>query len=205
MTVCEQYALDNNFEPLKPKEIKKGKTKLKIYGTDIPMPWIDVYTRIRGGMSLDDISKMYGHIRKITLFAILDDVDFDPSTSDTIDDIITTGRKINAIDAVNPNAARTMKEMANEYAPDLGMKVAQLSISVVDRAQKIVNDNDCTSNDLKNITTAIQSMTDTVELTDRHSKVGGNNITAIQVEGFSFVRDEPPVDVDAIELKESDG
>ena len=204
MTVCEQYAKDNKFEPLSKKELKKGKSKLKIYGTKEPMPWDEVYTRIQGGMSLDDVNKLYGQIRKITLFAIQDGIDFNQNISDTIDEHIIHERKMAAVDAINPTVARTMKEMANEYAPDLGMKVAKLSVSMVNKAQKIINNKDCSSNDLKNIATAIQTMTDTVELTARHSTVGGNNITAVQVEGFSFVLDSKPIEAIEAEIEVTD-
>jgi len=203
-TVCEKYAQEQGFEPLSEKERKKGKKKVKIYGTKEKMPWEKVYTNIEGGMSFDHIQEKYGNIRKIVLWAIEDGIDFNKDISDTIDEHIMHTRKMQTIESINPTVALTMKEMANEYAPDLGMKVSKLSISMVDKAQSLLNEEECTSNDLKNIATAIQTMTDTVELTQRHSTVGGNVITAIQVQGFDFVLDSKPTDTDVIDVKEEE-
>ncbi len=195
MTVCEIYAKDNNLKPLTKKELKRGKNKVKIYGTKDLMPWADVYVRIQGGNTFEQINTAYGNIRKIVLFAIIDEIDFNQAVSDTVDEHISHERKMMQIDKINPKAAMTIKEMANEYAPDLGMKVAKLSMSMVNKAQDILNEDGCSSNDLKNVATAIQTMTDTMELTQRHTTVGGNVLGTIQVEGFSFIEDKKPMDI----------
>ena len=159
-----------------------------------------MYTRISAGMSLDDIATIYGNIRKITLFAIEDGVGFIEEISKTLDDEIIQRRKMVEIEHNNPVVARTMKEMANEYAPDVGKSVSLLSVKLIKKASELISEEDCTTNDLQNIAKAVQTMTDTIELTQRHSTVGGNTINNIQVEGFTFELDEP-TEIKAIEAE----
>ena len=203
----EEYAKKNKFKPLTEKEIK-DKNKVKITGTDDPMPWTEVFTRLSAGMPIEDVVYMYGQARKITLFAINEGIlDADPVLSQVVDDEIIQRRKMQEIEATNPIVARTMKEMVNEYAPDVGKSVVMLSKAIVDRAQNLVEDDECSAMDLKNITSAIQTMTDTLEITQRHSAGVMINNGDIQVNGFDFVLDKPPepVDADVIDVKDANG
>ncbi len=203
MTVCEQYAKDNDLKPLTEKELKKGKKKVKIYGTKEKMPWNDVYTRIRVGMKFEHINEKYGNIRKIVLFAILDEVDFEEMLSDALDEKIVADRKFNNIEAVNPEAGGAMRDMVVEYAPDLKKKAINLVSSAIDRGQQIINSKDCTSNDLKNVLQAVQIGTDITDITQRHSTNIGNSNLSVQVDGFDFVLGVAPekkvIDVDIVE------
>jgi len=200
MKKLEEYAKLNGFKPLTSKEVKE-KYKVKIYGTQDPLPWTEVYTRLSAGMSIDDVVHIYGQARKITLFALKDGIDINPVLSQTLDDEILQRRKMNEIEKSNPEVARTMKEMVNEYAPDVARDVIMLSKKLVQRATDIIDDKDdaCTTNDLKNIAAAVQTMTDTIELTQRHGAGVQVNAGNIQVEGFSFVLDAPPVDAEIID------
>mgnify|MGYP003643879348 CR=1 FL=1 len=194
-----EYLEENECKKLSKKELSKGKDNIKIRGTKDLMPWTEVYTRISAGMSMEHIAEIYGNGRKIALWAIRDGIEFNPTLSDAVDGEITQRRKMHEVAVHNPDVARTMLEMANEYAPDVGKRVVMLSQSLVEKAQKLVNAEDCTSNDLQNIAKAVQTMTDTIELTQRHGsaiKISGGGV---QVEGFSFVLDVPP-EADVIDV-----
>ena len=195
MTICEKYAQEQEFKPLKKKELKKGKEALTIYGTNDPMPWNEVYTRIRSGNTMEDIVYIYGHARKVTLFAIIDGIDVQKEYVDAVDSKIVADRTMNAIEVVDPVAASTMREMVVEYAPDLQRKAIMLVDSAITKGQSIINGEDCTSNDLKNVLAAIQIGTDITDVTQRHSSVGGNSVTQIQIDGFSIVEDINPNEV----------
>ncbi len=208
MTICEQYAKDNDLKPLTDKELKKGKKKVKIYGTDDKMPWNDVYTRIRVGMRFEHINERYGNIRKIVLFAIKDGVDFEEALSEALDEKIVADRKFNNIEAVNPEAGGAMRDMVVEYAPDLKKKAINLVSSAIDRGQKIINSDDCSSNDLKNVLQAVQVGTDITDITQRHSTNVGNANLSVQVDGFDFVLGVAPekkaIDAEIIEEDEDE-
>jgi hypothetical protein len=201
MTVCEQYAKDKGFKPLTKKELKKGKA-INVYNTKEPMPWKTIYTMIEGGMPLDAIHEAYGKIRKITLFAIIDGVDVNEKYVNTIDNAIIGERGMSEIEADDPDVADTLRTVMVAFAPDLNKKVIKFAAAVMDRSIRIINDKDCTSNDVKNLTASVQTTTDIVGLTERHNKVGGNAITNVQVEGFTFSLDKPPEPTDVIDIVE---
>ncbi len=200
MTI-DEYISDNNYKPLTKREIA-NKHKAKIRGTDDLMPWTEVYTRLSAGMSILDVIYIYGNGRKIALFAKMDGIEVNDVLSDTLDQEILQRRKMGEIEAKNPEVARTMKEMVNEYAPDVGRDVIMLSKKLVAKATELVEEDECSSNDLKNIASAVQTMTDTIEITQRHS--AGVNISTgdMVVEGFSIVADLPPIEVDVIECED---
>ena len=196
----EEFIEHNALKPLSDVELR-SKDKVKVFGTGEPMPWEEVYTRIAGGMSMEHIEEIYGNARKIALWAIEDNIGVVPEIADTIDSEIQQRRKMKEIQMTNPAVAKTMLEMANEYAPDVGREVVLLSQSLVKKAQQLVNDEDCSSNDLNNIAKAVQTMTDTIELTQRHSagiQVGAG--ASVNVQGFEFVLDAPPEE-EAIEAE----
>ncbi len=200
MTV-EEYIEDKKLKPLTKKEILH-KDNLKIRGTDQPMPWTEIYTRLSAGMSILDVIYIYGNARKIALFAQRDGITVNDILADTLDQEILQRRKMNEIESSNPEVARTMKEMVNEYAPDVARDVIMLSKKLVKKATDLVEEEQCTSNDLQNIAKAVQTMTDTIELTQRHS-VGVNISTGdMVVEGFSIVADLPPK-LDIIDCEDS--
>ena len=214
MTILHKYVEEHGIKPLSKAELKKGKDKVKIHGTDTPMPWNEVYTRISAGMKMEDIAEIYGNIRKIVLFGIIDKVDLVPALSDMLDSEIVHRRKMDEIEAANPVMARTMKEMANEYAPDVGRDIVMLSKKLVAKAGKLIDatvtgdDGEeidlVTSVDLVNIAKAVQTMSDTIELTNRHSVGVHINTGNVQVENFAFELDyhEPKEEVIEAEVSE---
>jgi len=207
MTVCETYLKHANkkeFKPLTEKELRKGKDSIKIYKSKKKMPWDKVYTRIKAGQPLDIIAQKYGNIRKIVLWAIEDGIDVDEELDSLVDDKIEVDRKMNMIEAVNPNISNTLKEMVAEYAPDLATEVAKFSKKAVKTAQRLISDKECTSNDFRNITAGMQTLTDMTSLTERHNKVGGNSVTQVNVTGFDFVQDNTPV-IEAEIVGDSEG
>lgn len=198
----KDFAEINQFKPLTPKEKKRGKEKLTISGTDKPMPWSEIYSRIAIGEPIDNIAEKYGHKRKITLWAIEDNIEYIPEVGDVLINEIEQRRTMDLIAGENPALALTIKEAANEYAPDAARKAIGLSVALIDAGHKMVNSGECTSNDLKNIADMLQRTTDTMELTKRHA--AGMNVASanIQVSGFEFQLDEPaPIDVEVDEEK----
>ena len=187
MTI-DEYISDNNYKPLTDREIG-NKHKAKIRGTDDLIPWTEVYTRLSAGMSILDVIYIYGNGRKIALFAKMDGIEVNDVLSDTLDQEILQRRKMGEIEAKNPEVARTMKEMVNEYAPDVGRDVIMLSKKLVAKAVELVEEDECSSNDLNNIAKAVQTMTDTIEITQRHSAGAGLGNVNIAVQGFSFIED----------------
>lgn len=198
MRTPQQYIDEMKPKPLTQQEIKRGKESLCIAGTDTPMPWEEVYTRISAGMDMGHVAHIYGHGRKIALWAIHDDISTNETMSNLLDDEITQRRKMDALTEVAPVAANTLMEMANEYAPDVAKKAVLLSMDVLKRASKIVNETDpkkgATSLDLVNIMKAQQMVTDSLNLTDRHASQVNNTQNNIMVEGFTFSEDTGPVD-----------
>ena len=197
----EQYIEEYNLNPLTNNEIKRGKQILKIRGTDEYVNWTEVYTRISAGMSMTDVADIYGNGRKIALFAQLDGVTLNETLSKTLDNEIVQRRQMDSLEKSDPVIARTMKEMANEYAPDVGRKVALLSVKLVDKATEIIDDQEPTTNDLLNIAKAVQTMSDTIELTQRHASAVAANVS-LQIDGFSIVEDVAPEPIDVIEVTE---
>jgi len=74
---------------------------------------------------------------------------------------------------------------------------------LVQRATAMINTEYATTSDLINAAKAVQTVTDTLEVTQRHSAGVQIGNAQVQVQGFEFVLDEPPVE-DVIEV-ETDG
>ena len=195
----EQYINEHNLNPLTDNEIKRGKQTLKIRGTDEYVNWTEVYTRISAGMAMSDIAEIYGNGRKIALFAQLDGVTINDTLSKTLDNEIVQRRAMDSLATSDPIIVRTMKEMANEYAPDAARKISLLSIKLIDKAEEIIDEQDPTTNDLLNISRAIQTMSDTIELTQRHASGATTNLN-MQIDGFSIIEDIKPPDTDVIDV-----
>lgn len=200
----QQYLDENDYKPLSAMELKRGKDGIKIFGTNDLMPWTEVYTRISAGMDMGHIAQIYGNGRKIALWAVRDGIELIQDLSDVVDAEIGQRKKMGAIVNSNPEVARTMLDMVNEYAPDVNKNVVMLSAGLINKAQEIQGSVDCTSSDLLNVWKAVQTMTDTLELTQRHGSAMQINAQKIQVTGFEFELDEPPetVEVDAIDVKD---
>ena len=196
------------YKPLTKKEIKKGKDVVKIYNTDTLMPWEEVFTRIKMNLAYVDIDESYGNLRKIVLFAILEDVGYDKMMTTLFDDELKLReQKAEIIQKDGPVVIATMEEAVNEYAPNFAKKVATLLDAGVDRSIKLLNNEDSTSNDVKNVFSALQVATDIAGKTQRHSgAMGGGGLGVPMVTGFMFVEGQrpDPTDVDVIEA-ETDG
>lgn len=192
----QQYIDEMKPKPLTQAELKRGKESLCISGTDEPMPWEEIYSRISMGMDMGQIAHIYGHGRKIALWAVHDNVETNDTLSQLLDDEIIQRKKIDALTEVAPVVSNTLMEMANEYAPDVSKQAVMLSADVLKRASKIVNETDpkkaANSLDLVNIMKAQQMVTDSLGMTDRHASQVSHTQNNIQVEGFTFSLDTPP-------------
>ena len=194
-------------EELTEAELKFGKDRIKIWGTQELMPWVDVYARIAAGMDIKHIAQKYGHERMITLWAEQDGIEPIKDIIDLVDDEIIQRRKMLEVENKNPAIAMTLKEVVNEYAPDVAVELVKLTSSMIRKGQAILDDEDSTTNDMKNIAQAVQTMTDTVEISERFSTNAGTGNINISVPGFSFIEDLPPESIEAdivIEKDESD-
>ena len=194
----QQYIDEMKPKPLTAAEIKRGKASLCISGTDDPMPWEEIYTRIAAGMDMGQVAHVYGHGRKIALWAVHDGITTNDTMSKLLDDEITQRRKVDALTDVSPVASNTLMEMANEFAPDVCKQAVILSQDVLKRASIIVNEKNpkkaATSLDLVNIMKAQQMVTDSLGMTDRHASTVQNTNNNIMVEGFTFSLDAGPQD-----------
>jgi len=193
----KEYAELHKLEPLSKKEKKKGKNSLCISGTKDPMPWDEIYSRIAIGEPIENIADKYGHQRKIALWAIEDNIRMFPELGDVFVNEVEQRRKMDVIEKKNPVLARTIKEAANEYAPDAARKAIKLSVSLIDAGQKMIKNGDYSSNDLKNIAEMMIKTTDTMGLTQRHASGINLNQNNIAVTGFEIQEDKPePIDVE---------
>ncbi len=182
----------NKIKPLTKKEHKKGKDTLCIHGTNQPMPWKEVYARIAIGEPIEKIADKYGHVRKIALWALEDEISHYVELGEVFVAEVEQRRKMDNIERANPTVAMTIREAANEYAPDAPRKAVNLSLALLDEGNKRVAEGECTTNDLKNLAEMMQKTTDVLGLTERHASNAGQQLN-IQVEGFSIVQDLPPV------------
>jgi len=189
----------SDMKELTEKELAKGKNKLRIFNSRELLPWSDVYARISAGVPIEHIAQKYGMIRAITLWAEHDGISVVQEISDVVDSEIIQRRKMNAVEQSNPDVAKTLREVVNEYAPDVARDLALLTASMIRKGQSVLNEDDCSTNDMKNIAQAVQTMTDTVEVSERFSTNAGNGNISIAVEGFKFEIDNKPVlDVDVV-------
>ena len=204
----EEYIKEHNVTPLTKQELNKGKNRIKIFNTDNFMPWEEVYTRISAGMDMGHVAHIYGHGRKIALWAVHDKVATNDTLSTLLDEEIVQRKKIQALEEVSPVAANTLMDMANEYAPDVSKLATILSRDVLVRASNIVNSTDpkrqASSLDLVNIMKAQQMVTDSLGLTDRHASQVSMTQNNIEVKGFSFTEDTGKAEHDRILLEAID-
>jgi hypothetical protein len=200
----QEYVDFHGHKPLTPNELNIGKTRLNIFNTDTPMPWDEVYTRIAAGMGMEHIAHIYGQGRKIALWAIKDGITPNDTMSQLLDDEIEQRRKMQAVEIQNPVAAHTLKEMANEYAPDAAKNIATFSNELVVRAKNKLQEQRITSLDLVNLAKAVQTASDILGHTQRHANAASLTHNEIMVQGFDFQLDAPQ-DTTVIEAETTDG
>jgi len=194
MTIKE-FIEHNNIKPLSAKELAKGKSHLKIYGTQDPMPWDTIYTRLAAGQDMSEIAKMYGHKRQIALWAQQEGVQVQQPLVDLLEQEVTHRKTITAIADKSPDAANTLMEMVNEIAPDYTQNVAMFSSELVDVARTKLKSQFIEANDLLALAKAVQTVTDSTGHTIRHASAAAHTTNHIAVTGFSFLPDVAPADV----------
>ena len=190
-----EYIEAHPLKPLTPKEIKKGKGSIKISGREDPMPWEEIYARLRLGEPVINMAQEFGHIRKIVLFAIRDEIELDEVLQKALFNMVDNRKDMKEIARVDPHAAMTIQETANKYAPNLAEKIVRLGASSMDAMQELINEGECTSNDHKNISAASLTWSDLVGLTQRHANAASLNVLKPVVEAFDFVEDYQEAEV----------
>jgi len=204
VTSPSEFASINEFKPLSDKEVKRGKYKVKIAGTKEPIPWDVVYSQIRSGYPYEDIQHEFGEIRKIIMFAIEDSIEYLPLAGELLDEEVGIAEKKTALAAVDLTLVKTIEEGVSRYAPDLIKNVSIFGAQLVQRATHMINTDYATTSDLLNASKAVQTVTDTLEVTQRHSAGVQIGNAQVAVQGFEFVLDSPPEDNEVIEV-ETDG
>jgi len=190
----QEYLKFHEHGPLTTAELNLGKDRLNIYNTDTPMPWTEVYTRIGAGMSMEHIAHIYGQGRKIALWAQRDGIFPNESMETLLDDEITQRRKMQQIEQAEPIVAHTLKEMANEYAPDAAKNIATFANKLVEVATTKLDTPRVTSLDLVNLMKAVQTASDTLGHTQRHANAASLTHNEIAVQGFSFKKPQALID-----------
>ena len=190
-----EYIEVHPLKPLTPKEIKKGKGSIKISGTEDPMPWEEIYDRLRLGEPVVNIAKEFGHIRKIILFAIRDKIVLNEVLQKALFNMVDNRKDMKEIARTDPHVAMTIQETANKYAPNLAEKLVRLGASSMDAMQELVNQGECTTNDHKNMAVASLTWSDLVGLTQRHANAASLNVLKPVVEAFDFVEDYQEAEV----------
>ena len=189
-------------KPLTDAEIKRGKDSLCISGTSEPMPWDEIYTRIAAGMNMEHIAMKYGHGRKIALWAVHDKIELIPAVSDLVDDEIVQRRKMAAIVDESPQAAATIQEMANEYAPDVAKSIVIFAQKAITAATDDIGKKKRTTLDLVNLTKAVQTASDILGTTQRHANAAqGAGSGAVLTGGWAFVLDQPKDQLEIIDTE----
>ena len=189
MTI-EEYIIERKCKPLSKKELSQGKSQLKIYGTAEPMPWSTIYTRLAAGQGMDEIAHMYGHGRKIALWAQQDNVMVQPLLEQTVEKEIEHRERLQAITNADPEVASTIMEMVNEIAPDFTTKVAQFADKVVSKSLAKLDDKYLEAADIVSLVKAVQGTTDIVGHTQRHANATQITNNSNKIVGFGVILDE---------------
>ena len=188
----KEYIKKNDYQPLSQVELNT-KNKTKIFGTEDLIPWDEVYTRISAGMDMEDIAEIYGNGRKIALWAVHDDIGYSEPLATLVDTEIEQRRKMQTLDKINPTVAKTIHDMANEFAPDVSKSVALFAKELVEKSRTLAGEESVTSGDLLNLAKAVQTTTDVLGLTQRHANAANQTTNHIAVTGFTFELDAPPM------------
>jgi len=189
----DEYIEHKGFKKLSPKEIEHGKAGLKIYGTQQDMPWSTIFTRIAAGQPLEELAHMYGHGRKIALFAKLEGVTIEPILEDTITKAVDHRQTMAAIAEQSPEVATTMMEMMNEIAPTFQQKVAVCLDKAIDVITEKLDGKYLEASDIDVLVRAVQRATDTTGHTARHASTTNVGVN-VQVTEFDVVLDYKPQD-----------
>lgn len=191
----DEYIEHHAFKPLTAKELEKGKSHIKIYGTQDTMPWSTIYTRLAAGQPIEELVKMYGHKRQIALWARLEGVTPQQPLIDVLEQEVTHRKTVQAIAKADPTAAATLMEMVNEIAPDFTQEVALFSSELVQKSRDLLKGKYIEATDVVNLAKAVQIVTDSVGVTTRHAAAASKTVNHIAVTGFSFLPDIAPEDV----------
>ena len=182
------YIKDKGWKPLTPAELSKGKSHLRIYGTQNPMPWATIFARIESGQPLDEIGKQYGHARKIALFALLNNVEVNPDYQKVIEDEVASRKQIQQIaNTQDPEVALTLLQRVNEVAPDTERDIALLGSKFIKAISDKLDDKYIEASDIKSLADAYQKTTDTIGVTQRHSSAVNINTGDNHIAGFTFM------------------
>ena len=190
-----EYIEHHKIKALTKKELKKGKTSLRVSNTEEPMPWETIYNRLRLGEPVENIAKEYGHGRKIALWSIRDKIDIEPVMQEALMNMVNNRETMKEIEKVDPQIAMTIQETANKYAPTLAEKIIKIGSSSMDAMQVLIDNGECTTNDHKNISAAALTWSDLVGLTQRHANAASLNVLRPVVEAFDFVEDYQEAEV----------
>ena len=197
----ESYIKEKKYKPLTDKELAKGKEALRIYGTQTPMPWATIFTRIESGQDIEEIGKQYGHARKIALYAQLAGVTTDPALQTFVETEAAQREQIQEIaNTHGVDKAATLLQRVNEIAPDFQTDLATFASKMVKKAIGKLDDRFLEASDMLSMAKAVQTTTDVVGVTQRHASASVINTGDIKVSGFDFVLDMPPVETDVIEV-----
>jgi len=189
----DEFIVHKGFKPLTEKEISNGKSKLRIYGTNEPMPWTTIYTRIASGQDIEEVVRQYGHARKLTLFAQLEGIGPQPELEEIVEEEAQLRKRVQAVANKNPEAAQTLMDRVNEIAPDFSTNVAMFADEVVTKARKKLTEQFIEATDILALTKAVQTVTDSTGHTTRHASQASTTNVQIQVAGFTFDEvDLPP-------------
>jgi hypothetical protein len=189
----DEFITHKGFKPLTEKEISNGKSKLRIYGTNEPMPWTTIYTRIASGQDIEEIVRQYGHARKLTLFAQLEGIGPQAELEEIVAEEANLRKRVQAVANKNPEAAQTLMDRVNEIAPDFSTNVAMFADEVVTKARKKLTEQFIEATDILALTKAVQTVTDSTGHTTRHASQASTTNVQIQVAGFTFDEvDMPP-------------
>jgi len=198
----DEYIEHKGFKPLTEKEIANGKSKLRIYGTNEPMPWTTIYTRIASGQPIEEVVAQYGHARKITLFAQLEGITPQPELEEIVQEEAAVRKRVQAVANQNPEAAQTLMDRVNEIAPDFATNVAMFADEVVTKARTKLKEQFIEATDILALTKAVQTVTDSTGHTTRHASQASNTNVQIQVAGFTFDEVDLPPEQRAIAEQE---
>ena len=187
-----EFIKEQGYKPLTDKELSKGKSYLKIYGTQESVPWSTVYQRLASGQPIIEVIKQYGHGRKIALWAQQDNVTLDGPSVDAINKGVEARNALQQVANTDPDTAKTLLQRMNELTPDFQGNVAIFADKVVRKAIAKLDDKYLEPADMEKLTNAVQKSTDIIGVTQRHSSGVSINNTSVKVEGFDFVLDSGP-------------
>ncbi len=197
----EDFIQLQGYKPLTKKEIEIGREKINIFGTDEPMPWETIFTRMSSGQPLAEIVYQYGNGRKICLFAFENGIELDIELVDLVDREVEVRKDLQEVAVRSPNEAMTLLQRVNEKYPDFQTNVAVFADKLVNKAIDKLDgkeEAEIDPGDMEKVAKAVQIATDIVGVTQRHSAGVSISAGAVKVEGFEFVLDVP-VEVEAVE------